>query len=516
MPVRMVKDDNGSRRKQNVNPNPGGGGGGGKGPGIGGGCLPMILQLVMKNPKLIIPIAIIGILYFVFFSGGGGGGDITQSNLDYGTGGKFDQEIYDKAEVFEPLADNVKNPMPSTYSLEQYAPKRLNQGQQGSCVGWASSYAARTILYARETGNAPNNVAFSPSSLYNQIALANCQGAYIYNAMDVMAKKGVAQFDDFPYNDNSCSTSPSSSMLGYPIKGYNRLTESDNDYKVDMLAIKQNIAQGAPVVIGMMVGGSFMTAMKGSDYWIPTQSDYYMSGFGGHAMCVIGYDDYFDGDQGAFQIMNSWGDDWGRNGIAWVSYEDFYHFMKESYGLYPMGNADKSAPTKLQMQFGLVMNATEQNMPFEQVQGNLYRTSKPINIGDKFKVESTNNAACYTYIFGMETDGSSYVLFPYTAKHSPYCGITGTRLFPSDYSMQVDNVGNSDFIAFMVTKDPIDYNQVNTMISSASGSSYQDKVNNALSEYTNDVSISGGSTISFETSLSTMQAVTVVMQIDKQ
>jgi hypothetical protein len=38
-----------------------------------------------------------------------------------------------------------------------------------------------------------------------------------------------------------------------------------------MLAMKQQLAQGAPVVIGMMVGGSFMQDMEGQE-WIPTQT----------------------------------------------------------------------------------------------------------------------------------------------------------------------------------------------------------------------------------------------------
>ena len=52
-------------------------------------------------------------------------------------------------------------------------------------------------------------------------------------------------------------------------------------------------------------------------------SEYYkkyhnMMGFGGHAMCVIGYDDRKDG--GAFEIMNSWGTDWGQNGYFMMPY----------------------------------------------------------------------------------------------------------------------------------------------------------------------------------------------------
>ena len=70
----------------------------------------------------------------------------------------------------------------------------------------------------------------------------------------------------------------------------------------------------------MMVGGSFMQDMAGQEVWIPTESDYQQRGFGGHAMCVIGYDDFKfrDEEAGGFQIMNSWGPGMGqeRHGVG--------------------------------------------------------------------------------------------------------------------------------------------------------------------------------------------------------
>ncbi len=36
---------------------------------------------------------------------------------------------------------------------------------------------------------------------------------------------------------------------------------------------------------------------------------------GGHAMVIVGYDD----KQGAFKLLNSWGEVWGDQGYGWVS-----------------------------------------------------------------------------------------------------------------------------------------------------------------------------------------------------
>ena len=163
------------------------------GGGIGKLLVPLLVSLFKKNPKIGIALLILGGIFYWYSSkntGSESGGvtNIVQTLLS--TGLNMDEKVYDKADVFEALADNVKNPLPERVSLLEFAPSRKNQGQQGSCVGWASGYAARTILYAKQTGKNPNKVRFSPSYVYNQIALEDCQGAYMHNAMNLMLKKG--------------------------------------------------------------------------------------------------------------------------------------------------------------------------------------------------------------------------------------------------------------------------------------------------------------------------------------
>lgn len=538
MPIRIVKDKNTNqrntpppRRERRRTNNTGGS-------GIAGALIPMVISMFSKKPKLLIGLAVVAVA--VYFLGGkeacnggsslvnnndGGGNTIQNLFNQFATGGELDSVKYEKTEIFEPLADNVKNPIPNSYSLKDFAPRRLNQGQQGSCVGWASSYAARTILQARMEGvkgkSNVDKIAFSPSFLYNQIAIpnSNCQGTYLTEAMKNLNTVGDLPFKNFKYDESSCNRKPNyqekSAAAQYRIKGYNRLTKNNNNHKVDLLAIKQNIAQGAPVVIGMMVGGTFMQGMQGREVWMPSRADYNQRGFGGHAMCVIGYDDYKAG--GSFQIMNSWGPGWGKDGIGWVRYKDFDYFTKEAYGLYPMGSKDEQNQTKLSVKFGLVNNQNGRNIPFVKANGITYKTAQDVKKGTQFKIESTNSIECYTYVFGQETDGSSYVLFPYTKKHSPYCGITGTRLFPKDHSLLADNIGTRDYMAVVVTKKPIDYNQLNRKISQASGSTYAEKITNALGRdmVQNVQFTTSNGTVNASCDTRGKNALAVVLEIDK-
>ncbi len=521
MPIRMEEDPNQGNGRNNNR------GRSNKGRGLGK-LLPFLLLFLFKRPKLILPVLIVGGIWYFFLGGqemlrGGGdsngGYDPQVVNANFNLGAQFDEEKYLETEIFEPLAYGQSG-IPSSYSLVNYAPPRRNQGRQGSCVGWASAYAARSILYARETGKDPSAVSFSPSFLYNHIAIprSNCQGSYLPDAMDFMKRVGALPLSQFPYDPSTCRLRASQQearvAANFRTRGFQRLTQRGN--RPDMQAIKQYIAKGGPVVIGMEVGGSFMQAMEGQKLWRPGRKDKSKSGYGGHAMCVIGYDDNLGG--GAFQIMNSWGPEWGENGVAWVTYKDFDYFVMEAYGLYPMGQKVQANKDRLAVQFGLVLNNSMRNIQLRNTGGNTFKTMEAIRKGDRFKIQVNNSVECYTYVFGMETEGSSYVLFPYTAKHSPYCGITGVRLFPKDYSMVPDDIGNTDFMAVVVSKNELDYRQLNDAINRASGSNYAEKVNAALaSRSIPGIAFQGGNTVAFNGRVSGgKDAVAVIMAIDKQ
>ena len=96
---------------------------------------------------------------------------------------------------------------------------------------------------------------------------------------------------------------------------------------------KLQIANGTPVIVGMDYVKSMGTYSSGSTYgvtdeglWMPSPNE---SVDGGHAMCVVGYDDNKFG--GAIRIVNSWGTDYGDRGYLWVKYSDFNKFTKEIF-----------------------------------------------------------------------------------------------------------------------------------------------------------------------------------------
>ncbi len=524
MPVRMEKDQPNDPRKNRPEDPP-------LPPTQRKRKIPIVALLlgilaVFKKPKLLFPVLILLGLYYIYINYIDVDPSTSQvsayeyetSNEEFTFGAELSVEEYDKAMVFEPLAVGSTT-LPPRVLLEDYAPRPLHQGSQGSCSGWASAYGARTVSYAMASGKNPNQTAFSPSFLYNQIALPRCEGAYLRDAMEAMKNIGSLPFREFGYTDQTCQIAPDygdrEAAAQYRIKGYTRLSEGARNYGPNINAVKQHLAQGAPVVIGMMVGQSFQYAMMGQKVWNPTQAEYNGRGVSGHAMCLIGYDDNMNG--GAFRVMNSWGTQWGDDGFAWIRYRDFQQFTKEAYGLFPEGKADRYDKDRFEVKFALVNNESQDIIPLRQVDEIVFRTSSPVQKGDKFKLAITNSVECYTYIFGMETDGSSYVLFPYTDKHSPYCGITGTRLFPKDYSMVPDQIGNRDYIAIIVSKAPLDYEAVNRRINASRGSNYMMRmVQSIIDDFVPECEFEANGSVYFNCRTSGKNALGMIVEIDKR
>lgn len=546
MPLHMVDDPDG--QDDYVENNSGGGGGnsgGGGGFNAGGllGFLPLLLGLFGNRnnnsgnggssgggcggKSIIILIIIAAAAYFIFFRGGcnllNSGGSTNAANDKFSQSGyNFDPNETKKAQVYEGLEDDKnKNPLPESVSLLAFAPARQNQGKQGSCVAWSSAYAARTILEAASTRENPNQVAYSPAFLYNSIALDDCQGSYIQKAMEFMQQNGAVPFTDFRYDENDCSRQANGALVQEAaqnkIHGFHRLTETEDVNGINIRAVKEHLAKDAPVVIGMMVGGTFMQEMLGQKVWHPTQDDQQMMGFGGHAMCVIGYDDRIEG--GAFQIMNSWGPEWGQNGVAYVRYGDFKNFVREAYGLDPLPKRGAALNVAFECNIGLFNPETRTQVPLKVAAGNVFRTVSPIKKGSKFKIEINNAVECYIYIFTPDEAGKSIVLFPYKPIHSPYCGITGYRLFPRKESIQADAIGEKDYMGVVVSKQALDYNALNTAINASSKPDYAGKLNDAVAANAiKNVTFSSGanSSIYFKSTGDANNIVSCVVEIEKQ
>jgi hypothetical protein len=214
----------------------------------------------------------------------------------------------------------------SSYSLRKFAPSIGNQGNLGSCVSWATAYAGFTIV--RRIEEQSNEVPpYSPLNLYvrykKHFKEDPCSyGACVPFALNILKIKGCSLFKNFR---NSCNTdAPEDKEYSDKLYAYDGISPSN------ISNIKKAISSNMPVVIAIKCysGDSWQNAVFQNGVW----SGYYSGSVdGGHAMCLIGYDDQKGG--GSFEIMNSWGPDWGNNGFFWIKYKDFPTHVDECFAL---------------------------------------------------------------------------------------------------------------------------------------------------------------------------------------
>jgi len=224
-----------------------------------------------------------------------------------------------------PLASaKLRGVLPPSVDLSPSFPRPGDQGAQGSCVGWAVAYGLKGYLEKKERGwaGAKSNQLFSPSYIYNQINGGEDEGSSIAEALDLLMREGVATLAAFPYDPSDFQTQPSPRVKDgsreFAIASFRRLTTKDLAAQV-----RNHLADGFPVIIGMKVGEPFMIH-RGDGVFSAPGSDPME---GGHAMCTVGYDD----ERGAFRLINSWGTQWGNGGYGWVSYDTFTRKVQQAF-----------------------------------------------------------------------------------------------------------------------------------------------------------------------------------------
>ncbi len=232
----------------------------------------------------------------------------------------------------EELADRPRTPLfraylPPSVDLSRRFPPAGQQGEQGSCVGWAVGYAARSYYNSPSGGGAQLTAhdVPSPAYIYNTIRLpdASCDGgSRIFDALQLL-RKGALTYAEYPYDEYRCPR-PSASMSERATKF--RIVDwlmVDTD-RLDQ--VKGELAGGHPVVISMVPNRDFHR-LRGRKVWRarPPEGD----DEGGHAVTVVGYS-----ERGQyFTVINSWGRKWGERGFGRISYDTFERRVRAGYAM---------------------------------------------------------------------------------------------------------------------------------------------------------------------------------------
>lgn len=239
----------------------------------------------------------------------------------------------------EQLSDVGRTPtyrafIPERVDLSGRMPRPGDQGRQGSCVGWAVGYAARSY-YASRDGRSLNNPANipSPAYIYNRIKEGgSCDtGSSIYAALSLLKRHGALSLDDYPYSQSRCppvSDALANTTTDFKLRDFEIVDPKRPDQ------IKAELAKENPVIFSLRTTRAFNRLGYGDVYRYPDVPTGY------HAITAVGYDDR----KQAFKLINSWGTRWGEGGFTWIDYDTV---TREVNFAYVMRVDPKTAPEPL-------------------------------------------------------------------------------------------------------------------------------------------------------------------------
>ncbi|NJO02570.1 MAG: C1 family peptidase [Bacteroidia bacterium] len=330
---------------------------------------------------------------------------------EYSTGCVLNPDLYAQVPLAASLLRGDYENLPANISLRPYAPVPQNQGAYGTCVGWSTAYAARTILMAHRQ-SWTNQVlitenAFSPFFIYEQaksVSDIHCQeGTSLFNALEIIKNIGVVRISEFASQCGEMVTSDHEEKAQkFRIKDYMRLFETDAPQKA--LLVKKSLSEYKPVIIGIQCCAESFLNAKGLEFW-KLQSGDNPNPNGGHALTVVGYDDNKYG--GAFELMNSWGTVWGDEGFIWMTYDDFERYCFEAYEM----SIHESALNELAGEIQLQLSAGESMKTYFKQNG-YYETHQGYRSGTLFRLHIGNHAPAYIYAFGSDLAKMIIASFP--------------------------------------------------------------------------------------------------------
>lgn len=216
-------------------------------------------------------------------------------------------------------ASSIKQPsqLPKSVDLRKNCSPVVDQGELGSCT--ANAIASGLGECLQKISKKP----FTPLSRLDlywwerfiEGTVDQDSGAEIRDGMKIFNQLGIAPENDYPYDINTFTNEPSPQAIMdgtiFKISNYSRIQ--------NLNYLKISLAEGLPVVTGILVYESFESDAVAKTGIVPMPNPKNEQLLGGHAVLAVGYD-----DSKQYVIMrNSWGASWGDKGYFYLPYTYF-------------------------------------------------------------------------------------------------------------------------------------------------------------------------------------------------
>jgi len=206
--------------------------------------------------------------------------------------------------------------LPSAVDLRPQMPAVYDQGALGSCTANAIGGAFEfDLLKQGETDFVPSRLFIYYNERVIERTVNEDSGAQLRDGMKTLAKQGVCEEPLWPYVLSRFATKPTPDCYA---DARTHLGMTYMRVAQDIAQMRGCVAAGYPFVFGFTVYESFESPAVTRTGNVP-MPDGTERTLGGHAMCVVGYDN----QKTLFLVRNSWGPDWGKKCYGTMPYAYF-------------------------------------------------------------------------------------------------------------------------------------------------------------------------------------------------
>ncbi|HEY9603976.1 MAG TPA: C1 family peptidase [Allocoleopsis sp.] len=216
--------------------------------------------------------------------------------------------------IYEPTLVEV----PAQVDLAAYKAVKvpiLNQGQEGACTGFGLATVMNYLLLRRKLPADLTPVSarmiYEMAKRYDEWPGEDYEGSSARGAMKGWHKHGVCSEALWPYQmdceDKHLTQERLADAVRRPLGAYYRVNHKD------LIAMHSALAEVGILYATATVHEGWQPEQIGDDGVIPLKSQI----LGGHAFAIVAY------DERGFWIQNSWGQEWGKQGFALITYDDW-------------------------------------------------------------------------------------------------------------------------------------------------------------------------------------------------
>jgi C1A family cysteine protease len=203
-----------------------------------------------------------------------------------------------------------------------------DQGNEGTCVAFSSVAGMKEY---QEQQDWKRYMELSPRFLYSLCKKIDGhpheEGTEIRCAMKILKLYGVCEEKYWPYAPH---------QKDRPEKGYDRdaarFKELSYARLLDLYEVRQCLATKGPCVIGILCFEGIMKTKTGK-VPMPKAAE---RPLGGHAVCVVGYDDKAK----LLKFKNSWSEQWGDKGYGYLPYAYIQKYMNDAWSAIDIDDAN--------------------------------------------------------------------------------------------------------------------------------------------------------------------------------